>query len=239
MYKSIIYRKKHQVFEQRQEQEDQDITCVHCGQPGHYTNKHYKCQLFQPETASQVGTSGKRKQSYDVKAEKRNVKRQKVSNEATVCKKCKQQGHSSARSPLCGHHILSKEQVLHNNLGDNYKAFTRKLPFNNCVVNTYKASLKSSIVTACTHLRHLIFRAQIFVNHYIIKSPDLTVPKGVFKQQFWYTIIQMYLVRLLPGISQCINEACKELATSYTNTIVEGFEQKLLYFLNYKLQNEF
>ncbi|KAI9030657.1 hypothetical protein CLU79DRAFT_785681 [Phycomyces nitens] len=235
MYKSIIYRKKHQVFEQRQEQEDQDITCVHCGQPGHYTNKHYKCQLFQPETASQVGTSGKRKQSYDVKAEKRNVKRQKVSNEATVCKKCKQQGHSSARSPLCGHHILSKEQVLHNNLGDNYKAFTRKLPFDNCVVNTYKASLKSSIVTACTHLRHLIFRAQIFVNHYIIKALDLTVPKGVFKQQFWYTIIQMVNGRKPTSISQCITEACKDLATSYTNTIVEGFEQKLLYFLNYKL----
>ncbi|KAI9033678.1 hypothetical protein CLU79DRAFT_7384 [Phycomyces nitens] len=33
--------------------------------------------------------------------------------------------------------------------------------------------------------------------------------------------------------------ACKELATSYTNTVVKGFEQKLLYFLNYKLQNEF
>ncbi|KAI9023882.1 hypothetical protein CLU79DRAFT_791472 [Phycomyces nitens] len=223
MYKSIIYRKKHQVFEQRQEQEDQDITYVHCGQPGHYTNKHYKCQLFQPEIASQVGTSGKRKQSYDVKAEKRNVKRQKVSNEATVCKKCKQQGHSSARSPLCGHHILSKEQVLHNNLGDN------------CVVNTYKASLKSSIVTACTHLRHLIFRAQIFVNHCIIKALDLTVPKGVFKQQFWYTIIQMVNGRKPTSISQCITEACKDLATSYTNTIVEGFEQKLLYFLNYKL----
>ncbi|KAL7317931.1 hypothetical protein PS15m_004224 [Mucor circinelloides] len=43
----------------------------------------------------------------------------------------------SARSPLCPQGILSKAQVIRANLGDKYKAYTRKLGFDNCVSDTY------------------------------------------------------------------------------------------------------
>jgi hypothetical protein len=41
------------------------------------------------------------------------------------------------------------------------------------------------------------------------------------------------------GASQCIAEACTELATSYQNNIVENFEERLLKYLYCKLQNIF
>lgn len=43
-------------------------------------------------------------------------------------------------------------------------------------------------------------------------------------------------IRLLPGASQCISEACTEIETLYNNMIVETFEQKLLSFLRCKVQ---
>lgn len=45
-------------------------------------------------------------------------------------------------------------------------------------------------------------------------------------------------IRLLPGASQCISEACTEIETLYNNMIVETFEQKLLSFLRYKVQTQ-
>ncbi|KAI8967153.1 hypothetical protein BDF20DRAFT_928839, partial [Mycotypha africana] len=49
----------------------------------------------------------------------------------------------------------------------------------------------------------------------------------------------VFPVKLFPGLSQAITEACTEIATSYTNSIVENFEEKLLYFLIYKIQTAF
>ena len=148
---------------------------------------------------------------------------------------------------------------------------TRKLGFDNCVSDTYHTKLQSSVIKACSTVRHLVFRATLFVNYYVLENHALTgAPKVIFSQNFWYSIIQMlngkrptnsaslpqqllnssdqfkrqhrsflYTEKLLPGISQCVTEACKELATSYTNNIVENFENHLLYFLRYKLQDLF
>lgn len=53
----------------------------------------------------------------------------------------------------------------------------------------------------------------------------------------------MYPVKLLPGISQCITEACTEIVTSYTNSIEEIFVHHLInfliIFLIYNLQTKF
>ncbi|KAI8997611.1 hypothetical protein BDB01DRAFT_893114 [Pilobolus umbonatus] len=209
-FKSIILEKKRQVFGSR------------------------KANAFK------IGSSSgkRRKQTYEDRAQKQQAKRQKdqVEGDVAICSKCKQRGHRSARSPLCPQGILSKAQVIRANLRDNYKAYTRKLRFDNCVSNTYHTKLKSNVIKACSSVRHLVFRAKLFVNYYVLENHNLIgAPKVIFSQNFWYSIIQM----LLLGISECVAEACKELATSYTNNIVENFENHLLYFLRYKLQDLF
>ncbi|KAI8981600.1 hypothetical protein BDF20DRAFT_999733, partial [Mycotypha africana] len=91
--------------------------------------------------------------------------------------------------------------------------------------------------------------------------------KCIFTQNFWYSMIQLVngqrptnsrliseqllssfdsfktsypsAVKLFPGLSQAITEACTEIATSYTSSIVENFEEKLLYFFIYKKRTAF
>ncbi|KAI9018615.1 hypothetical protein CLU79DRAFT_795567 [Phycomyces nitens] len=250
-FKSFILEKKRQVFESRKANAFEDAKCVDCSKSGHYTKAYFKCKLYVADTANTVGSSSgtKRKQIYEDRAQKRQAKRQKdqVEGDVAICSKCKQRGHRSARSPLCPQGILSKEQVIRANLGDKYKAYTRKLGFDNCVLDTYHTKLKSSVIKACSTVRHLVFRAKLFVNYYVLEKHALIgAPKAIFTQNFWYRIIQMrqhksilYTEKLLPGISQCLTEACTELATSYTNNIVENFKNHLLYFLRYKLQDLF
>jgi hypothetical protein len=48
-----------------------------------------------------------------------------------------------------------------------------------------------------------------------------------------------YHKTLEAGTSQCLAEACTELATCYQNNVVENFEAHLLKFLVYQLQHTF
>ncbi|GAA5809410.1 hypothetical protein MFLAVUS_002818 [Mucor flavus] len=274
-FKSIILEKKRQMFESHKANAFEDAICIDCSKSGHYTKAYFKCKFYVADTANTVGSSSgkKRKQNYEDIAQKQQAKRQKdqVEGDVAICSKCKQRGHRSARSLLRPQGILSKAQAIRANLGDNYKAYTRKLGFDNCVSDTYHTKLQSSVIKACSTVRHLVFRAKLFVNYYVLENHALIgAPKVIFSQNFWYSIIQMvngkrptnsvslpqqllssfdqlkrqhrsilYTEKLLPGISQCVTEACTELATSYTNNIVENFENHLLYFLRYKLQDLF
>lgn len=219
-----------------------------------------------------VGSSSgkKRNQSFDVKKQKKRARIEENLNanqNHAVCTKCKQPGHSSANSPLCPDHIPRKTAVFKENLGDNYQAFTRRIPLDNCVFDEYRDTFKERIIEACSDVRYLVFKAKTFVNHYILENSAFVAPKNLFKQNFWYTVTKLVnektikdtstlpdglmeaysrfkanhpsFVRsktLLPGVSQCITEACTEIATSYLNNIVENFEQRLLYYLKFKLQ---
>ncbi len=100
------------------------------------------------------------------------------------------------------------------NLGPNYKAYTRKLPLDQCVKSEYLAILKPRIVSACEYVRNVVLRSQLFVNFYIISliKEDSPIPHAIFQQNFWYSIIQ--LVRnqsvtnsksLLHGLLDCWN----------------------------------
>ncbi|KAI9487463.1 MAG: hypothetical protein EXX96DRAFT_473689, partial [Benjaminiella poitrasii] len=209
-----------------------------CGEHGHYTKKFSKCNLYKSENADQVGTSRKRKQPDNVKREKKLAKRKKVTDEKEVeCKRCKMPGHSTARSPQCPFNILRKSKVMDQDLRQGYMAYTRKIPFDNCVHDAYMDILKTKIITMCRDIRHIILRAKIFVNFYVLQYPQENLLRGIFHQQFWYTVCQ--LTRLVSGASQCLAETCTELSTSYTNAIVEHFEKKLIYYLKYRLQNMF
>ena len=49
----------------------------------------------------------------------------------------------------------------------------------------------------------------------------------------------VYKEKLQVGASNCLSEACTELATSYQNHIVENFESRMIKYLKYKLQHKF
>lgn len=78
-------------------------------------------------------------------------------------------------------------------LGPNYKTYTRKLPFDQCVQRAYQAILKPKIVSACEYVRNIVIRSQLFVNSYIISlaSLDKPVPHIIYEQNFWYSVIQL------------------------------------------------
>ncbi|KAI8090710.1 hypothetical protein BDF21DRAFT_483612, partial [Thamnidium elegans] len=137
-----------------------------------------------------------------------------------------------------------------------------RLPHNSCVKEKYKSILTTKIITTYRGIRHIIFHAKIFVSFYILQHQNESVPPGIFKRQFWNTICQLVndriptsnapfpqnllstwdqfknenpSVTLLAGASDCLVEACAEIATSYTNSISETFETKV----SYKLQTKF
>ncbi|KAI7900538.1 uncharacterized protein BX663DRAFT_574492 [Cokeromyces recurvatus] len=104
--------------------------------------------LYKEDKADDVGTSRKR-QSSETKNIKIQAKRQRV--EVDSNKKCRSYGsisHKSKRSPDCSQHILSKLEVLTENLGTGFQTFTRKLPLDTCVNDRYRSVLKNRILSA-------------------------------------------------------------------------------------------
>lgn len=88
-----------------------------------------------------------------------------------------------------------------------------------------------------------------YTTHQLIMGKTPTKTKNsaspIFPESFiptWEEFCQKYPNakfngKLTAGASQCITEVCVELATSYTNCVVETFENKLLNYLKYKLHN--
>ncbi|KAI9473846.1 MAG: hypothetical protein EXX96DRAFT_320842 [Benjaminiella poitrasii] len=213
MHKAAILNKKRSVYERRQalslNDTFADVQCIDCGEHGYYTKKFSECNLYKPENADQVGTSRKRKQPDNVKREKKLAKRKKVTDEKEVeCKRCKMPGHSTARSPQCPFNILPKSKVMDQNLGQEYMAYTRKIPFGNCVHDAYMYILKTKIITTCRDIRHIILRAKIFVNYstlYDVRRLSLprlssVLPSPTYHWRF-ITISANALSAFLPGQS--------------------------------------
>ena len=208
-----------------------DGTCVDCAKSGHLTKNYFKCELYVASTASDgkklkrklpkshlykysflffmfvVGSSksGKRKQTQETKNDKKKAKlgESSSSNQSDdlICVKCKQPGHVNGRSALCAERGERKSDVLKHNLGNDYRAFSRRTSFNKAVNDEYKNILNEKNVNACSTVRNLVFKTKLFVNYYIIKKHNdaddanprkcIPAPKCVFTQNFWYTVIQM------------------------------------------------
>ncbi|KAI9268583.1 hypothetical protein EDC94DRAFT_406423 [Helicostylum pulchrum] len=138
MYKSIIKSKVQAVLEAKKTSSTAPSKCIDCLSFGHYSKAYYKCKLYTPFKADDVGTSGKkRKQSAVIKDGKRKAKRARNfssrSASTSVCISCKKMGHKSSRSSACKNHNLNKKEILSMNLGKNYQPFTIKIPLDKCV----------------------------------------------------------------------------------------------------------
>ncbi|KAI8968278.1 hypothetical protein BDF20DRAFT_801693, partial [Mycotypha africana] len=71
------------------------------------------------------------------------------------------------------------------------------------------------------------------VTHKTALSEDIKQYYTDFKAKFPTIEVKH---KLTVGYSHCLTEAAKELSVSYTNSIVERFEQRLTKFLTYKLR---
>ncbi|KAI8642872.1 hypothetical protein BD408DRAFT_165593 [Parasitella parasitica] len=146
-------------------------------------------------------TRRKRKQTQETKNDKKKAKlgESSSSNQSddVVCARCKQPGHVNGRSALCTERAERRSDVLKDNLGTNYRAFSRRISFNKAVHDDYKSKLNEKVVNACSTVRNLVFKAKLLVNYYILKrhndaAPEcIAAPKCIFTQNFWYTVIQM------------------------------------------------
>ena len=108
-----------------------------------------------------------------------------------ICSNCKSTGHKSSRSSECPNHISSKLEVMNRNLGTNFQTFTRKVPFDDCVKDDYKGVLKNKIMSTCEAIRQIVFRAQLFVNYYVVLHSDEIITASLYQQSFWYSVCQL------------------------------------------------
>lgn len=101
-------------------------------------------------------------------------------------------GHKSSRSPGCGNHNLTKQEVFKMNLGQPFHASTRKILLKKCVNQDFRSRLKRFIILFSRNVWVIVFRAQLFVNYYIARRfNQQKINRCIFRQQFWYFVCQM------------------------------------------------
>ncbi|RCH93528.1 hypothetical protein CU097_009585 [Rhizopus azygosporus] len=155
-------------------------------------------------------------------------------------------GHKSARSKEFSNYKATLDEALKNELGDNYERFTRKVYLETVIRPEYKESFTEKIVKLSAFIRNVLFRAQLFVNAYIVNnkgSVDLAV---ITQQNFWYAISQLIMAvhpsivfsikdNPIKGYSDALSAACVVLATAYLSYIVENFQRRVIYYLTVRL----
>ncbi|KAI8990959.1 hypothetical protein BDF20DRAFT_812481, partial [Mycotypha africana] len=145
----------------------------------------------------------------------------------------------------------------------------RKLPIDSAVLPTFREKFRERVISCCNDIRAIVFRSQLFVNAYLIHNKKDTPKEIFTQQFWYSvgqlvtgkTVTNKKAINdsmknfykqfkekhpavevsysFTKGYSQCLTEACKELSTTYTNSIVELFEQRMLKYLYYTLQNLF
>ena len=191
-----------------------------------------------------------------------------VASGSSICSSCGQTGHSSSRSSLCPNHNQTIKEKTKLVLGTKVEHFTRRVPFNSVVRPEHQDLLRQKVCELSMFIREIVFRAQVFVNWYILLHASEPIPSYVYSQQFWYSVCQLvgnrsvtntntnmpidvlqhweifhlrypaavYDMGNFLGYSDALSSACKRLATTYANHIVENFETYVTKYCKYVLQ---
>ncbi|KAI8088505.1 hypothetical protein BDF21DRAFT_396648 [Thamnidium elegans] len=116
-----------------------------------------------------------------------------------ICKSFKSSGHSSARSKLCSNHNFKLQELIQRDTGDNYERYTISLPLfffkNETGDNDQLDKAVDKIKSLSSFLRNVLFKAQIFINFYIIKYLQ-NLLNEFFQQNFWYSLCRVACERL-------------------------------------------
>ncbi|EPB83721.1 hypothetical protein HMPREF1544_09515 [Mucor circinelloides 1006PhL] len=138
-------------------------------------------------------TSTKRKDSPALIKAKRNAKRSRqastsaASSSKNNCSSCQEEGHSSARSSQCKNYNPKLSERLQIRLGS-HQRYTLSVPFETlCNDNPNKANALKKVKDISSFVREVLFKAQLFVNHFILQHPT-KLTNDFFEQNFWYTI---------------------------------------------------
>ncbi|ORE06611.1 hypothetical protein BCV72DRAFT_328462 [Rhizopus microsporus var. microsporus] len=169
--------------------------CEDCDQFGHKNKSSYKYSLY--VNSKKIGS----KDDVGTKIEKGKGKKQRLeeasgsksNDQVQICKSCGQMGHKSARSKECSNYKATLDEALKNELGDNYERFTRKVYLETVIRPEYKKSFTEKIVKLSAFIRNVLFRAQLFVNAYIVNNKDSTDLAVITQQNFWYAISQLIM----------------------------------------------
>ncbi|PHZ12662.1 uncharacterized protein RHIMIDRAFT_251598 [Rhizopus microsporus ATCC 52813] len=162
--------------------------CESCGQFGHKSKGSYKCSLY-VNKKRKVGS----KDDVGTKVEKRKGKKQRLeevsssksNDQLQICKSCGQMGHKSARPKECSNYKEALDKALKMNLGTIMSALHAR--------PEYKESFTEKIIILSAFIRNVFFRAQLFVNVYIVNNKDSIDLAVITQQSFWYAISQLIM----------------------------------------------
>ncbi|KAI7890974.1 uncharacterized protein EV154DRAFT_551846 [Mucor mucedo] len=241
---SFIKLKKQHLYEKLQQQEEEG-TAVHNNFKGQAKEKKEKLKSLK---------GIKRKDAAEEKHNKSAAKRARNSNlviaVAISCKSCGESGHSSAR------------KTIENKIGLNHQRYTVSIPLRSFLPTSDDDAFNNTlnkIKSLSMFLRNVIYRAQFFINYYILRySADL--PNEFFQQNFWYSLcrlinenmsIESFKQNGLEGVSmfvkkegltnygQVLASACENVATCYNNFYIENFENIVSNYFIYMIRAEF
>lgn len=170
----------------------------------------------------------KRKDTFEEKTEKSRAKRRRTtastSTQAVLCKSCNNTGHSSARSKDCPNHDFTLNELIQRKFGNNYQRYTVSIPLKSFMKHTIEGEFEqplSKIKSLSIFLRNVVFKAQIFVNYYILKHPQ-NLSNRIFEQNFWYSVCRVVYENLSTEDFQQQNPHMPFLANVWNE--LSGFE---------------
>jgi hypothetical protein len=102
---------------------------------------------------------------------KRRLLEEKVSGSGR-CSSCGEEGHKKSTSKLCKNYKLTVDETLKSKLGNNYGRFTRKLYLRSVIRPEYENILVPKIIALSSLIRNVIYRAQLFVNLYLVQDQE-------------------------------------------------------------------
>jgi hypothetical protein len=133
------------------------------------------------------------KDDVQTKIDKSEGKKQRLLEEQTTgarCSSCGEVGHKKSTSTKCRNHKLSVDETLRETFGSKYERFTRKLYLDSVIRPEYKNIFVSRIIALSELVRNVIYRAQLFVNLYLVKDQESSFINVITQQNFWYSVCQ-------------------------------------------------
>ncbi|KAL4213962.1 hypothetical protein AB4K20DRAFT_1966716 [Rhizopus microsporus] len=221
--------------------------CKDCEEVCHFSKNYFKCKLYKQASANDVGTSAATTDNEDTC--KRCHEKGHKSTRSASCKY-----HISSKQEVFNKNLGQKYQPFTRKLPmdkcvadqcvNTLKPIiisacrdVRNIVFRAQIFVNYYITLRSQ-QELDNDIPHCIFRQQFWysvcqlvnakrVTASIDMPPNMMAAWNVFQSQYSSIV---YHQQIAGGTSQCLAEACTELATSYHNSMVEHFESRLLFF---------
>ena len=115
-------------------------------------------------------------------------------------------------------------QTINRIFGGHYEYYSVKIPLKTVILPRYSDTFTNKVKIISAFNREVIYKAQLFINYYIINNCLTTIPNEIFSQNFWYSVCMLIFGNL----------SSQELQVKYSSVpnIGHAFDQ---YFQDYPL----